>query len=164
MRQGELIRNDAVATGLLLLASVLLIPGLILPALETRHLGLWDEHHSILSLGRSLLVDEEWFLALVVLTFSIAVPLAKLSWMWRLQFAPPPSGVNHHEIAIGWLQKLGKWSMADVLVIALVVFSLRDSLLLQARPLIGAYCFAVSTILAMLTAGRIASNYRRQAA
>ncbi|OLF74003.1 hypothetical protein AWH62_07600 [Maricaulis sp. W15] len=153
-------RPDSLATGLLLLASVLLVPGLTLPALETRHLGLWGDAHSILSLGLSLLSAQEWLLALTVLTFSVGFPFAKLGWMWRLQLSHPASDAVTEPRALRWLERLGKWSMADVLVIALVVFSLRGNLLLEARPLIGAFCFALSTILAMLAAGRIAAAAR----
>lgn len=159
MRATDDFRPSPVTTGMLLLASVLLIPGLLLPAIETRHLGLWGEEHSILALGLALAGDGEWLLAVTVLAFSVGFPLTKLVWMWRLQLiAPLPVTATTgpgRRTDLRWLERLGKWSMADVLVIALVVFSLQGNLLLEARPLIGAGCFALSTLLAMWAAGRI---------
>ncbi|WP_291843306.1 paraquat-inducible protein A [Maricaulis sp.] len=163
MQTQENFRPDALATGLLVIASALLGPGLLLPALETRHLGLWGDEHSILSLGLTLAAEQEWMLALIVLTFSVGFPLAKLGWMWRMQVSDTLPETFRQPGALRWLERLGKWSMADVLVMALVVFSLRGNLMLEARPLIGAYCFALSTILAMLAAGRIIAANRRPA-
>ena len=163
MQAIERPRPDSLATGLLVLASVLLVPGLLLPAMETRQLGFWGDEHSILSLGLALVADREWFLATTVLTFSVGFPLAKLGWMWRLQVFAPLAGHAGPPAGLRWLERLGKWSMADVLVIALVVFSLQDNLLFDARPLIGAYCFALSTLLAMLAAGRIVAAANRTA-
>ncbi|WP_297732277.1 paraquat-inducible protein A [uncultured Maricaulis sp.] len=158
MQTAENFRPNALTTGILLLASTLLIPGLFLPALETRHLGLWDDQHSILSLGVALVREKEWLLAGTVLGFSVGFPLTKIVWMWRIQLSKdsqPPTSAS-----LRWLERLGKWSMADVLVIALVVFSLRGSFLMEARPLIGAGCFALSAVLAMIAAGRIVDRGR----
>ncbi len=158
MQTAEKFHPNALTTGILLLASTLLLPGLFLPALETRQLGLWDDQHSILSLGVALVQEKEWLLAGMVLGFSVGFPLTKIGWMWRIQLAKnrqPPTGRS-----LRWLERLGKWSMADVLVIAIVVFSLRGNLLLEARPLIGAGCFGLSTLLAMLAAGRIVDHGR----
>ena len=164
MRATDNFRPSSVTTGLLLLASVLLVPGLLLPAIETRHLGLWGDEHSIRELGVSLAGDGEWLLAVTVLSFSVGFPLTKLVWMWRLQLIAPAPVSDRTPLKpttdLRWLERLGKWSMADVLVIALVVFSLQGNLLLEARPLIGAGCFALSTLLAMWAAGRIVDAAR----
>ncbi|WP_323762735.1 paraquat-inducible protein A [Maricaulis sp.] len=149
-------------TGILLVASVLFVPGLTLSALETRHLGLWGDEHSILGLALTLAAEGDWLLAATVSLFSIGFPLTKLVWMWRLQvFSDGRAGETESArrgSSLKWLERLGKWSMADVLVIALIVFSLRGNLLLEARPLFGAGCFALSTLIAMWAAGRIVSE------
>jgi paraquat-inducible protein A len=142
-------------TALLILSTCLLPFGLLLPALETTHLAFWSEQHSILSFGLALVSSEEYLLAALVLGFSIAFPSIKLVWMWRLQFT---RSVQPTRTRLRVLEMLGKWSMADVLIIALIVFSLKDGALFGASPLPGVYVFAASTTLAMLASGRIVAQ------
>jgi paraquat-inducible protein A len=142
-------------TALLLLISCLLPLGLLLPALKTTSFGLWSGEHSILGFGWALLQDSEFLLATIVLGFSVVFPGFKLVWMWRLQFSRAP-GLGSRDLR--WLELLGKWSMADVLVLALVIFGVRDNLVFAASTLPGVYLFAAATILAMLASGRIVSQ------
>lgn len=147
-------------TALLVLSSCLLPLGLILPALRTTQFGLWTGEHSILGFGWALLQDGELLLAALVLGFSVLFPGFKLVWMWRLQFSRTP------EVGAGdlrFLEMLGKWSMADVLVLALVIFGVRDNLVFAASTLPGVYIFAAATVLAMLASGRIVSQLARRA-
>ncbi len=149
--------RDALTTALLILSSVLLPLGLLLPALRTTQFAFWSGEHSILGFGYALLAGGELALAAIVWIFSIAFPLTKLIWMWRLTGRLPI-----HRNTIRRLEMLGKWSMADVLVIALVVFSARGSAVFQAEPAIGLYAFTLSVLLTMLASGRIASQFDRQ--
>lgn len=162
MNLTETRKPTSLTTGILLIASVLFVPGLTLSAIETRHLGLWGDDHSILGLAITLATEGDWLLAATVSLFSIGFPLTKLIWMWRIQIFPggmaTDSGAVRRKGSLKWLERLGKWSMADVLVIALIVFSLRGNLLLEARPLFGAGCFALSTLIAMWAAGRIVAE------
>ncbi|WP_417491281.1 paraquat-inducible protein A [Maricaulis sp.] len=155
-------RAGQTTTALLVLGSILLPLGLLLPALKTTSFGLWSGEHSILGFGWALLQDGEYLLAAAVLGFSVAFPGFKLVWMWRLQFSRTPDAGGRN---LRWLERLGKWSMADVLVLALVIFGVRDNLVFAASTLPGVYLFAAATILAMLASGRIISqlNARREA-
>ena len=155
-------RAGQATTALLLLTSCLLPLGLLLPALRTTQFGLWSGEHSILGFGWALLKDGELLLAGIVLGFSVVFPGFKLIWMWRLQFSRIPNAGGGD---LRFLEMLGKWSMADVLVLALVIFGVRDNLVFAASTLPGVYLFAAATILAMLASGRIISqlNARREA-
>jgi paraquat-inducible protein A len=142
-------------TALLLLTSCLLPLGLFLPALRTTQFGLWSGEHSILGFGWALLQDGEFLLAAIVLGFSVVFPGFKLVWMWRLQFSRAPARGPGD---LRFLEMLGKWSMADVLVLALVIFGVRDNFLFAASTLPGVYIFAAATVLAMLASGRIVTQ------
>lgn len=146
-------------TGLLVLVTCLLPLGLVLPALETTHFAFWRDEHSILSFGIALWSGGEYLLSGLVLAFSVVFPGIKLVWMWRLQFNRrlPPTRAR-----LRVLETLGKWSMADVLVIAMVVFSFRGNLVFGATPLPGVYVFALATVLAMLASGRIVHQLERR--
>ena len=152
-------RRGQATTALLILSTFLLPLGLLLPALRTTQFGFWSGEHSILSFGWALLSGGELLLAAVVLGFSVAFPVIKLIWMWRLQFHRGPGVVRHLRL----LEMLGKWSMADVLVLALIVFSVRGSLVVSATTLPGVYLFSAATLLAMWASGRIIQQLTAQA-
>ncbi|WP_203294088.1 paraquat-inducible protein A [Maricaulis parjimensis] len=147
------------STAGLLLASLLYPIGLFAPAIKTSQIGFLVDDHSLIGLVMSLARHEAWLLALAVGLFSLVFPLTKLVWMWWLQFAPLTQ-VSHRSIA--WLEWLGKWSMADVLVVAVTVFSLRGSFLFNAQPQPGIAVFAAATLIAMLVSGRISAQLREQ--
>ncbi len=141
----------------LLLASLLYPIGLLAPAIETRQLGWLRDDHSLAGLVWGLGHQGQLWLALTVGLFSIAFPLTKLVWMWRLQFARPASPGPG---ALRWLEALGKWSMADVLIVAITVFTLQGSGWLGAQPRPGIAIFALATLIAMLCSGRINAQLR----
>ena len=140
-----------------MLASVLYPIGLLAPAIETRHLGWLRDDHSLAGLVWGLAGQQQFWLALTVGLFSIAFPLTELIWMWRLQFR---RGVAPGPTALRWLERLGKWSMADVLIVAITVFTLQGSGWLGAQPEIGIAVFAAATMIAMLCSGRISAQLR----
>ena len=56
---------------------------------------------------------------------------------------------------VEWLGSLGKWSMLDVFVVAMMVIITKISGFASAQPRIGIYFFGASVFLAMLTTERI---------
>ncbi|WP_300555989.1 paraquat-inducible protein A [Maricaulis sp.] len=155
-------KRGQMSSALLLLTSVLFPLGLILPAVETTHVWLWRGEHSIAGFGLALLEAEEYLLATIVWIFSLIFPAIKLIWMWRLQFrrGELPS---HGQVRL--LELLGKWSMADVLVIALLVLTVRGNFVFGAAPLPGLFVFALAVALSMIVSGRIQAQLRaRQSA
>ena len=147
---------NGITTALLVLSTTLLPLGLFLPALETTQFAFWRGEHSIIGVGVSLLEGEEYLLAGAVWAFSVIFPTAKLVWMWRLNHRAGPIPRS----TIRRLEWFGKWSMGDVFIIALIVFSARSNSILDVSIAPGLIAFSLSVILAMLASGRIA---RREA-
>lgn len=118
--------------GLLASALVLLAAGLILPILEVEAFLLFRDPVSILDGVALLWADGEWLVAAVVLAFSAVFPTAKIAaalalWI-RLR--------RRHRVAPRWarlLAAIGRWSMLDVFVVALAVFSVKASALGEAH-------------------------------
>lgn len=125
-------------------AALALGAGLLAPAVRVTRLRLFDTTHSVLSGIADLAAGGSLPLAVVVAVFSVAFPIAKLglaAWLW---FAPRAGDRAHHVAGA-----IGKWSMLDVLVVAVVVASLQGGFMVRLRPEAGIYLFALSTILAM---------------
>ncbi|MBO6847155.1 MAG: paraquat-inducible protein A [Maricaulis sp.] len=144
--------QNGLTTALLVLSTALLPLGLFLPALVTTQFAFWQGEHSIIGVGFSLLEGEEYLLAGVVWLFSVVFPASKLIWMWRLNAHPAP--LPHK--AVRRLEWFGKWSMGDVFIIALIVFSARSNSILDVSIAPGLVAFAASVVLAMFASGRLA--------
>ncbi len=141
-------------------AGVALVAGLLLPAIEFRRLFVLPERHSLLGVVSALLRDGEWFLGGVLGAFSVVFPTLKLAAM-----AVPAAAIAARRraasAALRWMGHLGRWSMLDVLVVALVVFAVKRSGLAGAATLPGIWLFALSVVLSIAAAWLIERGMRR---
>ena len=125
-------------------------------------LGLLDEPrtYSILSGIRGLLDGGGFWIGLLLLVFSVLFPLAKLIAL-RMALSDLEAGrpVNrlHHVLA-----NVGKYSMADVFVVALLVVASK-SFPGGTEVVIrwGVYAFAAAALLTMFASARVHSSIRR---
>jgi paraquat-inducible protein A len=133
---------------LTLSAAICLVLGLTLPVMQLTRLYFWTDTHSILSVLSALYATGEFFLASVIFVFSIVFPAFKLLYITAAGtlISAGPARRSRWFKRIEWL---GKWSMLDVLVLALLVFYAKATSLADAVALPGIYFFAASVILTM---------------
>ncbi len=135
--------------GLLTLAATCsLVLGVSLPAIQLTKLYWWTDQHSILSAITALFRDGEYFLAGLIFLFSICVPITKLLYLLVVATLTPQRPMARERM-LDRLEGLGKWSMMDVLVLALVIFYVNASFVADATALPGVYWFAGSVFLTM---------------
>jgi paraquat-inducible protein A len=140
-RNGELssARCFAAALGALLLYC----PAVLLPILEIEKLG---HHHTTSLLGGTmdLMLHGNWFVGIIVLVFSIVLPLVKLLALLELSWI----GLTHRQHR-AWTYRLveltGRWSMMDVLLLALLVtvVKLGDLVAFRLGPAVVAFVMCV---------------------
>ena len=87
-----------------------------------------------------LLRDGQTFLGLVVLVFSILLPVVKLLYL-LLVSTLPASELRRHAKRLKAIEWIGKWSMHDVLVLALTIFFLKSQGVYDAREPAGRLSF-----------------------
>lgn len=139
---------------LLLAASLCLAFGLVLPLMRLDRLYFFSQSPSVLGLVAGLWQDREIMLALVVGLFSIVFPVVKLAVLHTAAFGR----CDTEESAVPvWLKTLGKWSMLDVLVVALVIFAAKTSGFATAFTQPGLWFFAASTLFSSIAASRLKS-------
>lgn len=131
-------------------ASVCLALGITLPILKLTQMVFWTTQHSLSSTVWHLFEDEQWFLATIILLFSIVFPILKLLYLLLL------STLSREEIArrsrqLRALEWLGKWSMHDVLVLALTIFFIKSRGVYDATSLNGVYFFTASVVLMIVS-------------
>jgi paraquat-inducible protein A len=134
----------------ILAASVCLALGITLPILKLTSFGFWTTEHSLLSTVDVLLKDGQTFLGLIVLVFSILLPVTKLLYL-LLVSTLPPAEIVRHQGRLRALEWLGKWSMHDVLVLALTIFFIKSQGVYDASSLNGVYFFTAAVVLMILS-------------
>ena len=139
---------------MIIAATVCLVLGLTLPIIRLTQFFVWTDVHSLISVVQELYLADELVLASVVFVFSIVFPFLKLLYLLALysirHVQPNNTGT--------WLKRLswlGKWSMLDVLVLALVVFYAKAANLADAMSMPGIYLFAASVVLTMISTAMI---------
>jgi paraquat-inducible protein A len=131
---------------LLLLTFALLLFGLFAPLIRLERFYVFSNEVSLYSGLVDLHDQGEWFLFGLILVFSVLFPLLKLLLLGAALNLP---GDRQHG-PLHWLTLVGKWSMLDVFVVALLVVSvkLRGLAAVEVQP--GAYAFAASVLLTLL--------------
>ena len=128
------------------LTLIALTAGLLLPALRVTELRLFDTVYSVLGGLEALRQAGDWPLLILIFAFSIVLPYAKLAllaWVWR---RGRPSGSHK---ALDLVEALGRWSLLDVLVVALAVVTLQGNFFVRTRLEPGLYLFAAAALLSM---------------
>ncbi|MCO5133019.1 MAG: paraquat-inducible protein A [Phyllobacteriaceae bacterium] len=123
---------------LLLAAAICFGLGISLPLVRFEKLWLFTETPSLLGLVYGLWQEGSLFLSAVVGLFSICFPVIKMAIAFR-------SAIGGLALP-GWAGMLSKWSMMDVLLVAIVVFAAKTSGLATAISQPGIWFYALSTV------------------
>jgi paraquat-inducible protein A len=152
----HLRKNDSIQRTLALLftACLLYIPANIYPIMYTDQLGT-TEPSTILG-GVILLINLGSIpVALVIFVFSVLVPSGKLMAMFYLVWTVErhsPLDPRQRSAMYRVTEFIGKWSMVDVFVVAILVALVHLGGLLVIRPGVAALCFAGVVIVTMIAA------------
>lgn len=136
----------------IILATVFFALGVILPVIRFTTVYVWSREHSIATIIYALFENEEYFLTVVLFLFSIFFPFLKLFYLLTLLTSPdiPPEFRKKSMSTMEWL---GRYSMTDVMVLALLIFYVNSSGYTEADVLPGVYFFTASAIMTMLAYG-----------
>lgn len=126
----------------LLLGAALAFPlGLTLPLMRLEKFFVFEETPSLIAVVTGLWDAGDALLAAVIGIFSIVFPVTKLFVLFLIGFGTLPVR------RLVWLSALGKWSMMDVMLVAIVVFAAKTSGMASAVALPGIWFFGAATLL-----------------
>jgi paraquat-inducible protein A len=125
-------------------ACLFLALGLYLPIIRFDRLYLFSETPSLLQLVAALWEEGDQALAVLVAAFSIGFPIAKLCAL-GFQIFSARQGNSFLRRA---MPHLSKWSMMDVMLVAIVIFAAKSSGLAQAVTQAGLWFYAGSALIA----------------
>ena len=139
---------------LLITASMLYIPANLLPIMITTSLGETTESTII---GGVLLLMEMGSVAIALVIFfaSVIIPLTKMAAIYYLCWSVKqgrPNTVRQRTVLYRVVEFIGKWSMIDVFVVAILVALINWSSLLMVQPGPAALAFAAVVVLSMIAA------------
>ncbi len=134
---------------LIILATVFFVLGIILPVIRFTTVYVWSAEHSILSIIYALYESNEYFLCAVVFAVSIFFPFLKLFYLLTLVTSPDLSP-EFRRRSFSTMEWLGRYSMTDVMVLALMIFYINSSGYTEAVVMPGVYFFAASALITML--------------
>lgn len=144
----------------LITGALFLIPANMLPLLSNLVLG-QNEGHTIAEGIAIFFQTGDYFVAIVILIASLLIPFSKifviaillLSIQFRWQL-----GNKTRLLLYEFVEFIGRWSMIDVFVVALLAGLVKLGAVISILPGAGAICFALSVIFTMIAALRIDSK------
>ena len=149
-------KNNSIERTLALLftACVLYIPANLMPIMITDQLG--QPTPSTIIGGVVLLIDMgSVSIAAVIFFASVMIPVSKLAMMFYLCWSVrngPPETVRQRTVLYRLTEFIGKWSMIDVFVVAILVALINLTNLLVIHPGAAAMAFAGVVMVSMLAA------------
>ncbi len=120
--------------------------GITLPLMRLEKLYFLEEQPSLLEVINGLWLEGDGALAAIIALFSVVFPAAKII----VVHVAVITGARLRSLAL--LSTLSKWSMLDVMLVALVLFAAKTSGLAAASILPGLWFYASATLATALAA------------
>ncbi len=118
--------------------------GITLPLMVFEKFFFFESESSLIQIILQLWHDKSWPLALVIGLFSVVLPALKLVYLFLAAFLP----IFFTKLTwLSFLSTLSKWSMMDVLVVALIIVATKTSGLAKASAQAGLWFFLSAVIL-----------------
>lgn len=130
-----------------------LVVGLSLPFMSLKQLIFWQDEYTLFTSIKGMWEAEHYALAGIIFFFSIVFPFAKVLALVAAWYVRMPA--EKRDRMLHWLGMLGKWSMLDVFVIAILIVLTQSKGVVDARAQSGLYVFSLAILLSMVTSIRV---------
>jgi len=141
--------KQGILINLLLLGALSsLVIGVSAPLLTLEKLYFFENTVSLFSTVTELFAQKEWFLFFVIAIFSLCIPIIKITSLVFILNLGYQKG-SFLDKALHVIEVIGKWSMLDVFVVALLLVSVKLGVLAKVDVHYGLYAFAASVLLTM---------------
>jgi len=139
---------------LLVITASCLAVGLASPILTLEKFFIVENTFSIFSGLVQLLEERRIFLFVIILLFSVVLPILKLAVLFRLLISRTHSNETLHRY-LQLMHQYGKWSMLDVFVVALLVVAVKLGAVASVETHYGLYAFGSAVLLTMAITARV---------
>jgi paraquat-inducible protein A len=138
------------------IVSVMLIAGAVLPMFTFSQFYIFNDTFSLASGIFYLLLQGEPLLFLIVFSFSILMPAWKMVLLYRLLHTQEGDTARRRR-QLHVLSFLGKWSMLDVFVVAILVVTVKLGAIASITVHFGIYLFTLAVLASMLLTHKVAA-------
>lgn len=147
-------RRPGTTVALIIAGAIMLIPAHWLPVMETVRFG-DDQPATIIGGVTELWQGGDKPIAVIVFVASLVIPVAKiltLGTLLVLARLQTPEIVRHRLLLFKVTDWIGRWSMIDIFVVAILVALIRSGSVMSVYPGSAAVSFAAAVVLTMLAA------------
>lgn len=141
--------KQGIAINLLLMVSLAcLVIGVSAPLLTLEKMYFFENTVTLMSTVKGLFLQKEWFLFYVIAIFSLCIPVIKIAGLvliLNLEYAKN----SFLDKFLHVIELVGKWSMLDVFVVALLLVSVKLGVLAKVEVHYGLFAFAASVLITM---------------
>ncbi len=141
--------NKWLLNSLLLMVLLLFAFACFAPLFTLSKFYIFDNTVSLMSALADLWREGQYALFAIIAIFSVLFPLIKIGLLFYLQFSTR-LWQSQHEKLIHGLDVVGKWSMLDVFVVAILLVSIKLGPMADVTVHYGIYLFAAAIIMMML--------------
>lgn len=135
--------------------------GMFLPLFTLEKFYFLENQVSLISIVIELFKEKQTILFLVIFIFSIVIPIFKLVLIFLVLFSRLSQQRNSLYIKV--LNNLGKWSMLDVFIVAIMLVTIKFGVIANVTVHIGLYLFTFGVLGSMLLAQQLARLNRKHA-
>lgn len=130
---------------LLVTAFLLFGTGIFFPFFHVTKLWLFNDAVSVVGGIITLFHEGEYFLFAVLTLFTLVFPCVKLGLLGIIWLERDHDLARVHRLH-GWVESLGKWSMLDVFVVAILIVAMKSAGVADLHIGSGLYLFTFSVI------------------
>lgn len=145
-------RRGWLIVAMLVCAFGLYLAGLFRPFTEVTKLWIFEDEVSVIGGMVSLWEAGEFFLFAILFIFTVTFPAVKILALLAIWLVPGLTRDSAQSM-FRFVSHMGKWSMLDVFVVAILVLLLRSGSLAQIAIRDGVFLFTASVLLTMVAAG-----------
>ena len=131
--------------------------GIWAPVMTLTKLILVHNTYSVLSGIWEFYLQRNYVLFALLALFTLVLPTVKLALLFYSWNRPHAA----HRRLLRWMDAVGKWSMLDVFVVAIVITSVKLGSLATTELHYGLYVFAASVVMIMLASHVVYREVRR---
>ncbi len=145
---------------MLLGALGLLVAGIFLPFTSVTKLWIFENQVSVFQGLISLFKESEIFLFLILFVFTVCFPIVKITALLALWLYPGLTAEQAKKF-LKFVSHMGKWSMLDVFVVAILVLTVKSGGVASIKVQSGFFLFFLSVMLtqfASMGTSRVASH------
>lgn len=134
LKRGTFIQRKYILIFLSFIEFILLILGVVLPIAKIDEFWIFTSEFSILSIAKDLMINNEFILGIIVISFGLIFPIIKII-------------CRHTEIQFINRYNFHKFSMVDIFLISFLVFWSKASSFFEMEILLGFYFLIASVLL-----------------